>query len=225
MKRTAIFAFFLVLFCGVTAFGSGPELFFFNKASTGGSGFSDTLTGSGAALASPWAATSTSTSLSNCLREATGLQIAAYSEAILYYSAATSNIAQVTYAYTAATNPIDAGPSLSNTSSGSGGYYIQLGGQSGGNWTSLSLMKNGSWVNDFTTSGTWSDTATHVMRIVANYANYPTSVTITASIDGVQVGSAYTDSSTPLALGYPGIFANMGPYEPATILVTNFQDY
>lgn len=82
------------------------------------------------------------------------------------------------------------------------GYRLKFEDTSGDNYTSLKLNKNGTWEYTFSSSGTWSCLVDHTLRL--EVTTIGSDAVLTAFVDGVQVGSAHTDSSSPIASGYPG---------------------
>ena len=82
------------------------------------------------------------------------------------------------------------------------GYRLKFEDTSGNNYTSLKLNKNGSWAYTFSSSGSWSCLVDHPLRL--EVVTVGSDAVLTAFVDGVQVGSAYTDSSSPITSGYPG---------------------
>jgi len=81
------------------------------------------------------------------------------------------------------------------------GYTAHFSSLSGGNYTYLSLYKNGSWQT--WKSGTWSASADHTVRIVASGTSSP--VTVNVYVDESLVINSWSDSSSPYTTGLSGI--------------------
>lgn len=100
------------------------------------------------------------------------------------------------------------------------GYSVALGGESGGNWTEAKVYKNLSNQLGTSISGSWAQASDHTIRIVASGT---TTVTLTVSIDDIEIGSRQ-DTTDTYESGNPGFFA----YPDGTMansIFDDFQDY
>lgn len=70
----------------------------------------------------------------------------------------------------------------------------------GGNYTIITLNRLGSWFNQLSITGTYPTSSDHTVRM---WITGTGPITIHASIDGVEIGSGFVDSS-PLDPGNPG---------------------
>jgi hypothetical protein len=84
------------------------------------------------------------------------------------------------------------------------GYAIRFRTASGSNWTRASLVKNGTFVADFG-SGTWAMNAAHTLKIVAEQSG--ANVILHGYVDGPEIGTGITDSTSPYSSGLnPGFW-------------------
>ena len=81
------------------------------------------------------------------------------------------------------------------------GYAATFSARSGGNWTTVSVTKDGTFYAS--KSGSWSEAADHTLKITVSGT---TTVAIAVSVDGVDIGAIASDSSSPLAAGHPGFW-------------------
>ena len=82
------------------------------------------------------------------------------------------------------------------------GYSASLTTISSGNYTYFNISKNGAWLSTLETSGAWSVTADHTVKITASGSS---TVTIEGFVDGSSEGTT-SDSSSPIGAGHPGFW-------------------
>ena len=82
------------------------------------------------------------------------------------------------------------------------GYSASLTTISSGNYTYFNISKNGAWLATLETSGAWSVTADHTVKITASGSS---TVTIEGFVDGSSEGTT-SDSSSPIGAGHPGFW-------------------
>lgn len=117
------------------------------------------------------------------------------------YTGSTSDICQITLkAQTTGYVYRNVGVRMSDSTSG---YSLRLTQISGGNFTYLQVFKGTSPLGNLSTTGNWSTSADHVVRIVVSGTS---TVTIEGYVDGDKVGTNIQDSSSPLGSGNPGIW-------------------
>jgi len=98
------------------------------------------------------------------------------------------------------------------------GYSCIFSGASGGNWTIVDVQKDGNWVAQAITGGTWAQSADHTMRVRASGTGG--TVTVYCSVDGGSEGS-YADSTAPYTTGLPGLVG----YADGTMINATFDDW
>jgi hypothetical protein len=91
---------------------------------------------------------------------------------------------------------------LVRASSTTEGYRLFFDDGSGTTYTKLVLYKNGTWCNTFQDGGSWSCLADITLRL--DVVTVGSDAVLTAWLNGVQIGSAYTDTSSPITTGLPG---------------------
>ena len=122
-----------------------------------------------------------------------------------YYAGSTSTTSNVTWVAQAGTSSINSkGPCVDSDGVGTlakpRGYCLYLAGAiSGGNFPDVEVVKQGSYLVEW--AGTFSATANHTLSISVNNSTHVISI----SVDGT-FNKTYTDSSSPLTTGYPGIY-------------------
>lgn len=116
------------------------------------------------------------------------------------YTASTSDTSQVVVSgFTGGTSPTSKGVTLRVDPAFTVSYWLYLGTPSGGNWTRCAIFKTG--VSKVTTTVSFSQSVDHTIKAVASGTN---PVVLTLYVDGSSA-CTYTDSSSPLSAGYPGI--------------------
>lgn len=119
-----------------------------------------------------------------------------------YYSSSTSDVSEIVI-------PANATAALQTTfvcvrcSATSRGYSIRFSSASGGNWTGATFGKDSAYFGG-TNVFSYPQNASHTLRIAASATN-PTTVTISAYVDGDLIGTK-ADSSSPLPPASPGFW-------------------
>jgi hypothetical protein len=145
-------------------------------------------------------------------------QVSGSASAVYYYSASTSDTAQITLSPSSTTIGYEKLACV-RVSSGIAGYCVGFSAVSGGNYSACYVMKNFKYLGGGS-CGTISATAIHTLRLVASGTS-PVSLTI--YVDGIQKGTV-TDSSSPYTVAGSG-FGLQGDGTPADSTVNEWQDY
>jgi hypothetical protein len=145
-------------------------------------------------------------------------QISGSTSAVYYYSASTSNTAQITLAPSSTTIGYEKLACV-RVSSGIPGYCVGFSAVSNGYYTACYVMKNFRYLGGGS-CGTVSATATHTLGLVASGTS---PVTLSIYVDGVARGTV-TDSSSPYTVAGSG-FGLQGDGIPADSTVNEWQDY
>lgn len=128
------------------------------------------------------------------------LRIDAFWQEAARYSASSSDTSEIVVAADTGCNSVGV---LVRAGDSNEGYRVYLTVPSGGNWTKLYLAKDGNFLASFG-NVSYPINTTHTLKAVASGTS---PAIITAYVDGSQVGSPYSDSTSPIASGSPGIFA------------------
>lgn len=122
---------------------------------------------------------------------------AAWKAAVSFASTSTVDSSQITWlgnqTYTHGSKPCVRMPSNNI------GYAAYFSDSSGGNWTEVTITKNGSYFGSYT-SLSYAQSDNHTIKITASGSS---PVTLEVFVDGVSLGTK-SDSSSPLASGYSG---------------------
>ena len=87
------------------------------------------------------------------------------------------------------------------------GYEIHLQTLSGNNYTRLAMFKNAAFLAYISTTLSVPSGVDHILRLEATGTN---PVLLTCYLDGVQIGSTYSDSASPIGPGNPGFLIQGG---------------
>ena len=117
-----------------------------------------------------------------------------------YYNGSSVDSSQIVFK--AGTNGSPARNVSVRAGSNQRGYSASLGTISSGNYTFFNISKNGAWLATLETSGAWSVTADHTVKITASGSS---TVTIEGFVDGSSEGTT-SDSSSPIGAGHPGFW-------------------
>ena len=145
-------------------------------------------------------------------------QISGSASSVYYYTASTSDTAQITAAPSSTTIGYEKLACV-RVSSGIAGYCVGFNAVSSGNYATCYVMKNFKYLGGGS-CGTVSATATHTLGLVASGT---TTVSLSVYVDGVLKGTV-TDSSSPYTVAGSG-FGLQGDGIPADSTVNEWQDY
>lgn len=145
-------------------------------------------------------------------------QISGSASSVYYYSASTSDTAQITLAPSSTTIGYEKLACV-RVSSGIPGYCVGFSAVSNGYYTACYVMKNFKYLGGGS-CGTVSATATHTLSLVASGTS---AVTLSIYVDGVSKGTV-TDSSSTYTVAGSG-FGLQGDGMPADSTVNEWQDY
>jgi len=138
---------------------------------------------------------STTGAIDNITIQSNALNLAAWVLAGAYWNGSSADDSQLIHlANTSAIVNV-----IVRAASGSNGYAWGMAESSGGNYTAGYILKNGAWVAS--RSGTWAINQNHTIRVTASGTS---PVVITPYVDGTALAT-YSDSSSPITSGHPGI--------------------
>ena len=189
----------------------------------GMSGNSDDFTGSQAALATHdanW--TASADGVANFEIDGSGhLRLTGnYKSASAYYDASTSDVSQVVVP-AGSTNGYFRPRVCVRMSDSVRGYCFGLIDNDGTNWGDIAVYKDGGVLCYL--EGTYSASSNHTIKIVASGTS---TVTLNAYVDGSEVTSGCTDSSSPYESGHPGVMMHgSSAADYANNLMDDWQDY
>jgi hypothetical protein len=145
--------------------------------------------------------------------------ISGSASAVYYYSASTSDTAQITLAASGATIGYEKLACV-RVSSGVPGYCVGFSAVSSGNYIACYVMKNFKYLGSGS-CGTVSATASHTLALVASGTSI---VTLSIYVDGVLKGTVTDSSSSPYMVSGSG-FGLQGDGTAADSIVNEWQDY
>jgi hypothetical protein len=145
-------------------------------------------------------------------------QVSGSASSVYYYSASTSDTAQITLAPSSTTIGYEKLACV-RVSSGIPGYCVGFSAVSNGYYTACYVMKNFKYLGGGS-CGTVSATVNHTLSLVASGTS---TVTLSIYVDGVARGTV-TDSSSPYTVAGSG-FGLQGDGTPADSTVNEWQDY
>jgi len=180
------------------------------------SGNSDNFNRTDEALTTPWAATS---EVITDLKVASNVVDVEYdwSYGSARYSTSSSDTSQI-LAKALADNGGKQGACV-RMGAAATGYCLFMMTYTGGNWTQITLQKNGSWIWD-ESDHTWSGTSDHTLKITASGTS---TVSFRVWVDNVEITGVTSDTTDTLTSGNPGFTVGSG--SSAHPKMDNWQDY
>jgi hypothetical protein len=197
--------------------GSSPAL---SECPTGSGSCVDNFTGSSGTLLptynSKWMLAGGTNSIYTTGSDSA--EVSGSASAVYYYSASTSDTAQITLAPSSATIGYEKLACV-RVSAGIPGYCVGFSTVSSGNYTACYVMKDFKYLGGGS-CGTVSATASHTLTLIASGTS---TATLSIYVDGVLKGTV-TDSSSPYTVAGSG-FGLQGDGTPADSIVNEWQDY
>lgn len=145
-------------------------------------------------------------------------QVAAWSEAAVFYNASSSEISEVVFIGNAVNTSHRGRPCvrMGGTHVGYSAYLVDV---LDDHYTSLYINKDGEYFSNGSTTGDWPVASNHTVRIATSGT---TTVTIDTWVDGVLL-TQRSDPLSPLGAGKPGIHFSSGVVSQTR--VTSWKDY
>lgn len=127
-----------------------------------------------------------------------------FAQGSAYYNASSVDTSQIVMK--AATSAISGAKFVAvRMGSSQFGYSAAFATASGGNWTVMVIRKNNSFYTSI--SGSWAMASDHTVKITVSGTS---TVTINVTVDGTDIGSISSDSSSPIGSGHPGFYETGG---------------
>ena len=127
------------------------------------------------------------------------IRIDATREIAFYYSGSQTDYSKVTVK--ANQNSDDRNGPAVRVNAGQNGYHAYFLSPSGGNWTTVRLMRNADMIDEY--AGSWAVASDHIVEISASGTG--ATVTVVLTVDGSQVVSYPDTNAARITSGYSGI--------------------